>query len=113
MDKDAVYRSERFVLSYQLDGICQALRLIVQAREKPGAKTLQLLTKLRSEVGRNVAGQALKDVPDFDASTTLPELVAIAEFLRATMLAFLSPEETKERSGGMGFSPTTSKPVAP
>jgi hypothetical protein len=113
MENDAVYRSERFVLSYQLDGMCQALRLIIQLKEKPGVKTLQLLTKLRSEVGRNVTGQALKDVPDFDATTTLPELVAIAEFLRATMVAFLSPEETKERSGSMGFSPTASKSGAP
>ena len=105
MSKDEpIERSDRYILSYQLDGLCLALRLMIQFGATPGAKTLQLLTKLRTEVGKNVTGPAMKDVPDIDPHASLPELVAVAEVLRSTLQAFLSPEEVSEKRGPLGFS---------
>jgi hypothetical protein len=98
-EDEPVKRSDRFILSYQLDGFCRALRLMAHKREKPGAKTIQLLTKLRTEVGKNVTTTAMQGIPHFDAATTLPELLAIAEVLRSTMHAFLSPQEASEKRG--------------
>jgi len=96
-------RSAPFIISFQLDGFCRALELMIQTQEKPGPMTVSILKRLFDEISGFTTGAALQCIPAFDDKTPLPDLLAIAETLRATQQAFLTPEEALEKKASAGF----------
>jgi len=67
-----------------------------------GTAARDCLRDLRQKFIANARGPNIETIPDVDESTTTADMIVIAEVLRATMTAFLSPEDIQER-GRLGF----------
>lgn len=103
--ENLITRRGIFIVSFQLEGICTALRLIVQCHAEPGSATVAVLRKLQREFGDLVAsGRVVSEIPEVTESMSAPELLAIAEVLRTSAMCFLSPDEADERKRSIGFS---------
>lgn len=101
---EPVSRSDRFILYFQLDGLCSALGMCMQTGQEPGPDTLGLLAKVMEDVQHNVKGRALSNLPALSDHPCLADILALAEFLRSTILSFLSSEEAEEgKEMRMGF----------
>jgi len=96
-------RTGLFIISYQLEGLCTALRLIVPQGLAPGADTLAILKKLVADFASISTGPCLTGLPTVTASSNRVDVLAMAETLRTTVLAFLSPEEIAEHRRAIGF----------
>ena len=102
---DLISRRGIFIVSFQFEGMCTALRLITQCGAPPGDATVVLLQKLQREFrGLIASGRVVDDVPDVKQGMSAPELLAIAEVLRASALSFLSADEAEERRRSIGFA---------
>ena len=98
-------RQGLFVVSYQVEGLCVALRLMVQSGNPAGPETRQLLRRLMSTFRSLVtSGPALEGIPEISDTTAAADLLSIAETLRTTALCFLTPEEHEERKRSIGFT---------
>lgn len=96
-------RGDFFIRSFQIDGLCAALRHLTAVNLEPGQAAKQLLKALREGFLENSSGQITRLIPEVSDTSSTADLVVIAEVLRATVTSFLSPEELEER-GKMGFS---------
>lgn len=96
-------RSNNFVASYQIEGLCTALRVVVSSGAQPGKSARELLRCLRDGFVESGTGTTVEQIPEVTDSTPAADLLIIAEVLRATMLAFLTPEEIEENRGVFGF----------
>jgi len=67
-----------------------------------------MLRSLRDGFLEGGDGPTIKLIPEMDTASTPSDLLAIAEVLRVTMLAFLTPEEADEQRGHFGFRQTDS-----
>jgi hypothetical protein len=104
-EEKLITRRGIFIVSYQLDGICNALRLIVQTGAPVGSPVRAIVAKLRADFARLLAsGRALDSLPEVSDDMSAPELLALAETLRSSALCFLTPDETDERKRAMGFN---------
>ena len=107
-----ILRGALFIIAFQLDGLCTALRYVVPAGLEPGAGTIDLLRKLYDDYASISSKRPLAGFPTIDANLSAVDMLAVAETLRSTVLAFLTPDELEDRKQVLGFSPTT-KPTPP
>ena len=96
-------RTGLFIISYQLEGLCTALRLTVPQGLSSGPGAVAILKKLVADFTSISTGQSLKDLPPISDSMNPVDLLAMAETMRTTVLAFLSPEEISEHRRAIGF----------
>ena len=104
-DGKLIDRTGFSIVSFQLEGLCQALRATVPNGLSPGAGTVQILRKLRDDWASITTGKSLQNLPEIDGELSAVDLLAMAETLRATALSFMSPDEFAEQRRAFGFSP--------
>lgn len=104
-DERLINRTGIFIISFQLEGLCTALRATVPHGLEPGPGTLQILKKLRDDWASISTGKALENLPEIDESLSPVDVLAMAETLRFTALSFMTPEEVKEQNRVLGFHP--------
>lgn len=95
------HRSNLFIASFQAEGLCQAMRLTISVKGIPGPASISLLRNLRELVAG--AGIAVEHLPNVAEDMDPFDVLMIAEVVRATILAFLTPEEAAEQRGVFGF----------
>ena len=100
-----VERTARFIDSYQIQALCEALRFALQTGNTPGPAAIEVLSSIRKSMSVIIKtdGPQVDRVPDVTSEMSAVDLLAIAEVMRATYLAFLSPEELEEQSDTFGF----------
>ena len=99
-------RSGPFVLHFQLQGFCNALRFALQCGQQPEAATFLLFAKLHEEWRRQATGRQVEDFPVLDPNASAADLLVVAETLLASSLAFLTPEQIDEKRAAFGFAAT-------
>src|SRR5258708_1259845 len=92
-DQTLTHRSGLSILSYQLDGLCSGLRQVVPYGQPVGPLSLSILKRLKLTFESIVDGPALEGFPEVDEESSPSDVLVIAEVLRSSLLAFLSPEE--------------------
>ena len=102
-------RSGLFILSFQLEGLCTALRSSIPYGIRPGPETIAMLKRLKAAFERVTSGEPVENLPDLSPNSEPSDVLMLAEVLRASLLAFLSPEEAEQRSGVLGFRASTSE----
>ena len=101
-----INRSNVFILAYQIEGLCSALRMTVPNGLKPGAGTIAILNKLIADLAGMSAGSFMTDLPKISAASDPVDVLAMAETIRTSVMAFMSPEEISEHQKAIGFHPT-------
>ena len=91
-----IERGALFIISYQLEGLCNGLRLTVPQGLSPGKETVAILKKLTADFASISTGRILKDMPTVSESSSPVDILIMAETLRTSVLAFLTPEEVAE-----------------
>jgi hypothetical protein len=99
----SIDRSGRSILSFQLQSLCGAMRLAVQAGQPLGSPSITMLRRLRSELLKIVSGSCVSEFPEIDDTAKPADLLVIAEVMNGTLDAFLSPEEGEEKRRFFGF----------
>ena len=100
-----IERGGLFIISYQLEGLCTGLRLTVPHGLAPGKDSVAILNKLLADFASISTGKLLKDLPKITESSSPVDILVMAETLRTSVLAFLSPEEISEHRKTIGFQP--------
>jgi hypothetical protein len=90
-------RSGLFIISFQLDGLCNGLRLTVPHGLAPGKATVAIIRKLLVDFASISTGRILKDLPQISETSSPVDILVFAETLRTSVLSFLSPDELSER----------------
>jgi hypothetical protein len=101
-----ILRGALFIISFQLDGLCTALRYVVPAGLEPGLGTVALLRKLYEDYASISSKRPLAGFPPVDENLSAVDMLVVAETLRSTVLAFLTPDEIEERKQALGFNPS-------
>jgi hypothetical protein len=96
-------RSNLFIASFQVEGLCTALRATTAVGGQPGPATLELLKSLRDAIVSVGSGLTVEHLPEVTNEMNSYDVLTTAEVLRTTILAFLSPEEAEEQRGVFGF----------
>jgi len=91
-----IERGGLFIISYQLEGLCNGLRLTVPHGLSPGKESVAILKKLAADFSEMAKGRVLRDLPIISESPSPVDILVMAETLRTSVLAFLSPEEVAE-----------------
>jgi hypothetical protein len=102
-EEQEIKRSARFMLFFQAEGLCQSLRLVVQTGGKPGSAVAALMNKMIASAKQTSHGDPIDRLPDVSEGMGAADLLVIAEILRSTMLAFLTPEEVEAQRRSIGF----------
>jgi hypothetical protein len=102
-DRPPTHRSGLFILSFQLEGLCTTLRQTVPYNLPVGPATLAMLVRIKKAFDGMVSGPPVENLPDVDKDTSPVDVLMVAEILRSTLLAFLSPEEVDQRRTALGF----------
>ena len=97
------HRSGLFILSFQLDGLATALRYTVPAGAPVGPETIKMAMRLKSAFERVTSGEPVENLPDVSIESAPSDVLMLVEILRASLLAFLSPDEAEERRDVLGF----------
>lgn len=99
-----IERSGLFIVSFQLEGLCSALRLAVQTGQPHGKETIAILKKLNQDVSTVILrGKILERMPAIPDEACTVDLLAIAEILRHSLMVFLTPVELEEQQSSFGF----------
>jgi len=64
-----------------------------------------MVRRLKSAFDGITSGPPVEGLPDIDENSDPVDVLMLVEVLRATLLAFLSPEEIDERRTALGFRP--------
>lgn len=96
-------RSSFFIASFQIEGLCTAIRFTLQTNGEIGPQTINLLRGLRELLAASCDNEIEKQIPDISSDLSCSDLLAVAEVIRVTFLAFLSPEEATTQRGTLGF----------
>lgn len=91
-------------MHHQISALCESLHLLIQAQQKPGPTTYELLKKLRDDTLSMTKGRCVEPLPEVDADGEIADWFSFANHLLAISTAFLSPEE-REESRKFGFAP--------
>jgi hypothetical protein len=105
-------RSGRFILYFQADGVCNALRLAVQVCQTPGPETVALLQAMAEDARLIGEGNAFDRLPSITEDTSAVDMLVAAEVIRTSMQCFLSPEEVEEQRRVIGFGAAHAEPGA-
>jgi hypothetical protein len=103
-DEKLISRRGLFIVSFQAEGVCLALRLVLQTGAPVSAPTRVIVAKLRSDFQSLIAnGRVAEGLPEVSEDMGTAELLTLAEIIRMSVLCFLTPDETEERKRTMGF----------
>ena len=105
MARPPTHRTGLFLLSFQLEGLCTALRQVVPSGLPLGPETIAMARRLKLTFDGIASGPPVEGLPDIDETTAPVDVLMLIEVLRSTLLAFLSPEEIDERRTVFGFGP--------
>ena len=97
------FRSASFILVYQLEGLCSALRQLVPVGLGPGKTSIDLLKKFYKDFSSMHSGSSCENLPEITDSISAFDMLVYAETLRSIMMAFLTPEETEDYNKSFGF----------
>lgn len=106
---EVINRTGIFIITFQLEGLCFALRQTVPHGLAPSVGSVTLLKKLHDDFASITTGRALNGFPEIKESLTPVDILAIAETLRSTAASFLTPDEREERNQTFGFAPQPEK----
>jgi hypothetical protein len=106
-----IERSGRFLAYFQAVGVCEALRIALQTGNKPSKSTVDFLRKLREDAQHIATGNAFERLPVTDESSSPADLLVAAEVIRASMLAFLSPEEIESSEQSFSLLNSLAQPL--
>jgi hypothetical protein len=95
--------TDLLTLSFQLDGVCTALRQCVGSGLKPGPGTLKSLRTLRGAFVGMHNGVSLDMLPNIDFGADPSDILTYAEILRSTVARFLSSDEIAEKRRANDF----------
>ena len=104
-------RSHKAVLSWQLAGIVNGLRLTAPYNLPPSKATIALLARVREQIeakgekGLGLSGVAIDNIPHLDDQSSPVEVLIIAEALNSLIQCLLEPDEREEQQRFMGFRP--------
>lgn len=76
------HRSELFILSYQIDGLCASLRQTVPYGLPVGPLTIALTKRFKNTFDRVTNGPPVEGLSDVDETTSPVDVRAVAEILR-------------------------------
>jgi hypothetical protein len=99
-----INRTNLSIISFQLEGLCLAMRHSLACSSIPGPAAVQILSKLFEEFRQRSTGRSLDKFPKIDDTLAPADLLIIAETLRMTVAAFLTPEEFADRAKMIGFN---------
>ena len=99
-----ISRSGRSILSFQLQGLCNALRIAVSTGQPAGAACVALFDKLRIDLLALTSGRCVEGLPEISGDVTLVDMLVYSEVLNETLNAFLNPEEGEEKRRFFGFN---------
>lgn len=95
-------RTDVFVLSFQLESLCDALRLIVQTGSTPGKDVRDAINNMRNYLIENMTGKTTSHIPAIAEDGNTADMLIVAELVRGSLLSMMSPDEIAER-GKFGF----------
>ncbi|MDD4957644.1 MAG: hypothetical protein PHQ61_08415 [Candidatus Omnitrophica bacterium] len=95
-DNQTIHRSNRFILSNQLQGFCNALHAIIAANREPRIVTVEILQKLYKDLLSITNGHCVEDLPKIPQDISGADILVFAEILKETCWTFLRPEELKD-----------------
>ena len=99
-----INRSALLVMTFELEGLCNGLRCTVPNGLAPAARTVAIMNRLLDEFSRKAEGCVLDELPKLDENTSAVDMLIIAEMLRSTLMAFLTPDERDARDRTFGFA---------
>ena len=99
-----IARSNLSVLSFQIEGLCTALRLIIPQGLRVGKETIAILNKLRDDLYSVSEGKPFEKLPEVTENSETSDVLVFAETLRGTLMSFLTPEEVEEQIKTFGFN---------
>ncbi|MCP4712929.1 MAG: hypothetical protein GY869_30240 [Planctomycetes bacterium] len=98
-----ISRSNLSVLSYQIESLCVALRVVVPHGLRPGKDTITLINHIKKEITSVSSGGYFESIPDASIDSEPADILIIAETLRGTLMSFLTSEEIEEQNRTFGF----------
>jgi len=98
-----IIRTGLFIIAFQLEGLCSALRQVVPNGLQPSCATIALLKKLRDDFASISEGRSLENFPAIDDALSATDILVVAETLRSTVISFLTPDEQELRKQTLGF----------
>lgn len=98
-----IERGALFIISYQLEGLCTGLRMTVPQGLAPGKDTITIINKMLADFASISTGKVLKDLPTISETSSPVDILVMAETLRTSVLAFLTPDEIAEHRHTIGF----------
>lgn len=105
-----INRSALLVMTFELEGLCNGLRCTVPNGLAPSATTVAIMNRLLDEFSRKAEGCVLDELPKLDENTTPVDMLIVAEMLRSTLMAFLTPDERDARDRTFGFVAVSKTP---
>jgi len=83
-----------FIISLQLEGLCQSLRLLSQINAPVSPEIVIISQKLFNDFKQIlVSGKTILGLPEPSETMSIHGLLTLAEVLRTSVLSFLSPDE--------------------
>ena len=102
-EENRIQRSVLRVMAFELEGLCEGLRNTVPHGLNPSHTTIGVINRLLADFSEKADGCVLDDLPPLDESTSPVDMLIVAEILRASLMAFLTPDEREERERLFGF----------
>ena len=96
-------RSNLLIIAFQLEGLCTALRQSIGCGLPVGPAAFTTLQSLHAAFAAIHTGPSLAVLPRIEPSAAASDILAFAEVLRATVAAFLTPDEVMEKHRAIGF----------
>lgn len=103
-NEDQINRSALLVMAFEVEGLCTGLRQTVPNGLEPSNTTLSLMNKLLAMFSEKSDGGVLDNLPALTEDTSPVDCLIVAEILRSTLMAFLTPDELDERDRTFGFA---------
>lgn len=91
-------RSSYFVLAIQIDALCHALKTILTTANEFGSITKEFIKAVCERFGAVASGVTIEHLPVISNEILTADAYIAAALLRATVCAFVSPEEIDSRS---------------
>jgi len=103
-EDNQINRSALLVMAFEVEGLCNGLRCTIPNGLPPSATTLAVMNRLLARFSEKAEGCVLDELPALDENTAPADLLIVAEMLRSTLMAFLTPDERNARDRTFGFA---------
>jgi hypothetical protein len=105
--EEQINRSVLLVMAFEVEGLCTGLRQTVPNGLPPSTTTLAIMNKLLALFSEKSDGGVLDNLPALTEETSPVDCLIVAEILRSTLMAFLTPDELDDRDRTFGFASAT------